>query len=126
MKSESVGPNWVPYVKRNFVFYDHCCDRCSHATWIRSAGDPLQYAGEGHGAWYRMKHLPYHRHQKHGSYPLTTLQTTPDFNGRPEEDSWADVIEHGYDLEHQAAEAKRWIGRINAQFKTEYTLEDFS
>jgi hypothetical protein len=122
MKSESVGPNWVPYVKRNFVFYDHCCDRCSHATWIRSAGDPLQYAGEGHGAWYRMSC----KSPGPDGMNDSGLQTTPDFNGRPEEYSWADVIEHGYDLEHQAAEAKRWIGRINAQFKTEYTLEDFS
>ena len=123
MKRESVGPNWAPYDKRNFVFYDHCCDGCSHATWI-SVGDQLHYAGEGYGSWYRMKHLPYHRHQKHGSYPLTTLQTTPDLNGRPDEDSWSDVIEHGYHPE-QVAKAKRWLGRINTQFNTGYFLEDF-
>ena len=48
-----------------------------------------------------------------------------DYNGPPEETAWADVIEHGYHLEFQTAQAKRWLGRINTQFNTGYFLEDF-
>ena len=124
MKSESVGPNWSAYVKANFRFYDHCCDLCSHAAWI-SDGEQLALAGQGYGAWYRIKHWD----GIHGGGPDgmndAGLQTAPDYNGPPEETAWADVIEHGYHLEFQTAQAKRWLGRINTQFNTGYFLEDF-
>ena len=121
MKDESVGPNWAPLIKANFVFYDHCCELCSHAAWV-SQGDHLQINGQGYGAWYRMSC----KSPGPDGMNDSGLQTTPDLHGRPEADAWADVIEHGYNLEHQAAKAKRWLGRINSQFNVGYFLEDFS
>ena len=121
MYSESVGPKWyAEYVKRNFVFYDHCCELCSHATWI-GVGDHIQFAGEGYGAWYRMSCKSAGPDGMNDS----GLQTAPDLNGRPEADAWSDVIEHGYHPE-QVSKAKRWLGRINSQFNVGYFLEDFS
>jgi hypothetical protein len=121
MKDQSVGPNWASYVKSNFVFYDHCCELCSHAAWV-SQGDHLQINGQGYGAWYRMSC----KSPGPDGMNDSGLQTTPDLYGRPEADAWADVIEHGYNLEHQAVKAKAWLGRINSQFNVGYTLEDFS
>jgi hypothetical protein len=120
MQSESVGPNWSAYVKANFRFYDHCCDLCSHAAWI-NVSDRLLFAGKGNGAWYRMSC------ESPGPDGMNDsgLQTTPDFNGRPEETAWSDVIEHGWNLEYQTTKAERWLGRINTQFNVGYFLEDF-
>jgi hypothetical protein len=125
MKSESVGPSWyAEYVKRNFVFYDYCCDLCSHAAWI-GRSEHLMYAGEGYGAWYRMKHYDGSSGAGPDGMNDSGLQTAPDLNGRPDEGAWSDVIEHGYHPE-QVGKAKRWLRRINAQFNVGYTLEDFS
>tara|TARA_R100000306_G_C4344771_1_gene127087 strand:- start:575 stop:952 length:378 start_codon:yes stop_codon:yes gene_type:complete len=125
MKDKSVGLNWAPLIKANFVFYDRCCELCSHAAWI-SDGDRLVFAGSGYGAWYRMKHYDGSSGAGPDGMNDSGLQTSPDLNGRPDEGAWSDTIEHGYNLEYQAAKAKRWLGRINSQFNVGYLLEDFS
>ena len=126
MKSESVGPSWhAEYVKQNFVFYDYCCDLCSHAYWWNWSGR-LEFAGQGFkGAWYRMKHYDGSSGGGPDGMNDSGLQTAPNLNGRPEESAWSDVIEHGFDMEHDSSRAKKWLGRINSQFNVGYFLEDF-